>query len=119
MKIIISIIAILFTCSAMAHDHGKENLKTTIEKVVKVEIGKKGFVPNPVKAKKGENLVLNITRTTKKTCMTELKHPTSGKLVKLPLNEEVRFEVGKLNTNKKIDLLCGMDMNAGSVVISE
>ena len=95
-------------------DHSKHKQK--IEKNVKVEIGKKGFKPQaPLNFKPNENIVLNITRTTSKTCMTELKHPKTGKLVNLPMNEEVRFDIGSYKKPTEIKLLCGMKMKAGVI----
>jgi len=91
-----------------------------IEKTVKVEIGKKGFKPQtPLNFKPNENIVLNITRTTKKTCMTELRHPKTGKLVNLPMNKEVKFGIGSYNKPTEIKLLCGMKMEAGVIHVGK
>jgi plastocyanin domain-containing protein len=100
------------------HEHTQKN-KQSAEKSVKVEIGKKGFNPeSPLNFKPNENIVLNITRTTKKTCMTELRHPKTGKLVDLPMNKEVRFDVGTYDKPTEIKLLCGMKMKAGVIHVS-
>lgn len=98
-----------------AHSHHKKT-----ERVVKVEIGKKGFKPaSPLNFKPNENIVLNITRTTDKTCMKSLKHPKTGKLVKLPMNKEVRFEIGEYAKEQEVKLLCGMGMKAGVVYVTD
>lgn len=97
------------------HSHHKKT-----ERVVKVEIGKKGFKPAaPLKFKPKENIVLNITRTTDKTCMKSLKHPKTGKLVKLPMNKQVRFEIGEYAKAQDIKLLCGMGMKAGVIHVAD
>ena len=122
-KTIISITVFLFTATAFAGhggdmDHSKH--KQMIEKTVKVEIGKKGFKPQtPLNFKPNENIVLNITRTTKKTCMTELRHPKTGKLVNLPMNKEVKFGIGSYNKPTEIKLLCGMKMEAGVIHVGK
>ncbi len=85
-----------------------------------MEIGKKGFKPErALTFAPGENIVLNVKRTTKKTCMTSLKHPKTGKLVDLPMNKVVRFEIGTYDKPQEVKLLCGMGMKAGVVSISE
>lgn len=123
MKMLTGVI-ILFglSCTAMA-DHsegGEHSHQKKTERVVKVEIGKKGFKPEePLQFKPKESIVLNITRTTDKTCMTELKHPKTGKLVKLPMNQQVRFEIGEYDKAQEIKLLCGMGMKAGVVHVVE
>ncbi len=119
MKNLVVILSVLIGSVSMADQSGEKVYKHHNQKAVKVEIGKKGFQSKqPLKFKAGELIVLDITRTTKKTCMTELKHPKTGKLVDLPLNKEVRFEVGSYDKSKKIDLLCGMDMKAGVIHVN-
>lgn len=86
-------------------------------RAVKVEITEDGFKPAKIKAHKGEELVLLVTRKTDKTCMKELKTLDGTGEVKLPLNNEVRFEVGRLNKKGDIKLLCGMDMKAGVISV--
>lgn len=99
-------------------DKGHSHHKKT-ERVVKVEIGKKGFKPaTPLHFKPNENIVLKITRTSDKTCMKSLKHPKTGKLVNLPMNKEVRFEIGEYDKDQEVKLLCGMGMKAGVVHVA-
>lgn len=83
---------------------------------IKVEIDKSGFQSEkPLDFKKGEPVVLDITRTTEKTCMKKLKHPKTGKLIDLPLNKQTRLDLGTYSEAKEITLLCGMEMTAGVV----
>ena len=110
----LAIFAFLLASNFVFADHHQG----TKAKVIDVEIGKKGFQPNPIKVSKGENLVLMVNRTTDKTCMTALKHPKTGKLTKFPLNKKTKFEVGSFSEAKKVDLLCGMDMKAGVIHIN-
>ena len=98
--------------------NAKEVTKATgSENIVNVTIGKDGFKPNPITIKQGHELTLLVKRTTKKTCMTNLKNPISGKLVEMPLDKEVRFKIGKFDSKKTVKLLCGMDMKAGVIQI--
>jgi len=120
MKQSIIAIGVLIMSTVAFADHagekGHSHHKQQIEKTVKVEIGKKGFKPQtPLRFKPNENIVLNITRTTAKTCMTELRHPKTGKLVNLPMNKEVKFDIGSYKKPTEIKLLCGMKMEAGVV----
>jgi|GEM_PF-2256528 len=90
--------------------------KQKVEKTVDIEIGKKGFKPQTsLNFKPNENIVLNITRTTTKTCMTELEHPKTGRLVALPINKKIRFDIGTYKKPTEIKLLCGMKMEAGVI----
>lgn len=114
-KLILILASLGFMSPSFAHSH--EGKSHGDEKVVKVEINEDGFKPGKIKAKKGEELVLMVTRTTDKTCMKELKNPNGSGQVELPLNKEVRFEVGKLEKAGEVKLLCGMDMTAGVVQV--
>jgi plastocyanin domain-containing protein len=87
------------------------------ERVVKVKVTEKGFVPPKIQVKTNEKLTLKITRLTDKTCMTELKNMNGEGETELPLNQETTFEVGTFNQPKSVQLLCGMEMVAGVVTI--
>ncbi len=106
-KLILTLAILGFLNSALAHN----------EKVIKLEINEDGSKPEKITAKRGEYLILLVTRTTDETCMTELKKLNGTGQVELPLNKEVRFEVGKLKKAGEVKLLCGMDMTAGVVQV--
>ena len=112
-RLTVIILTLLLGVAATA-DQGKKNQEL---KTVKVEIGKDGFQPAKIKAKAGEHLVLLVTRTTDSTCMKALKKEGDSKQVELPLDQEVRFDVGLLQKEANIKLLCGMDMTAGRVEV--
>lgn len=114
-KLIVILASLGFVSTSFAHNHEEKNHES--EKVIKVEINEDGFKPEKIKVEKGEELVLMVTRTTDKTCMKELKKPNGSGEVKLPLNKEVKFEVGKLEESGEIQILCGMDMKAGVVQV--
>ncbi len=99
--------------------HAKHKSDATKQaKVVDVEIGEKGFQPNKIKVKRGERLVLNITRKTNKTCMKKIKHPTAGQLIDLPLNKKVEVAIGSFQEKKDVNILCGMGMKNGVININ-
>lgn len=115
-KIVFILIAVSFSLSAFSDEDTAKTTKGKSSGSVKVEIGKKGFkAEKPLNFAQGENIVLDIKRTTKKTCMTEIKHPKTGKVVDLPLNKETRLDLGSYQEAKEIKLLCGMNMTAGIV----
>ncbi len=114
-KIIILLSMVALSSPLFAKETTK---KVNTEKTINVEIGKKGFVPSSIEVKKGQNLTLNVKRTTNKTCMTELKNPINGSVVKLPLDKEVVFKVGTFKDEKTVKILCGMGMKAGVIIVN-
>ena len=56
---------------------------------VQMQVTDKGFEPANVTVKKGEPVTLVITRTTEKTCATEIVIDDYGVNTKLPLNKAV------------------------------
>lgn len=116
MKKIMIVTALLAFGFSAGADHSDEKEGHTHAHPVKVEIGKKGWVAEKaLDFKKGEEIVLDVTRTTEKTCMKGIKHPKTGKVVDLPMNKETRLDLGKYDEAKEIKLLCGMGMTAGVV----
>lgn len=81
---------------------------------VQVAVTEKGFEPSEIHVKKGENVVLAITRTTDVTCATEVTVDDGQTRTALPLNQTVRIPLGKVSGEKKF--ACGMDMYRGKVV---
>lgn len=114
MKKLLVMGTLLFLGGVSSAQQGKLSFK---EKTVKVIISEEGFVPAQIEGKQGDDLVLLVTRTTDKTCVTELKNRNGVGETKLPLNKEVRFRVGPLTKAGEIQLLCGMDMKAGVVKV--
>lgn len=77
-----------------------------------------GFAPAQLKVKRGEPLVLNVTRTTDQTCATELLIDGTQIHVPLPLNRtvEVRFTPNK---SGEIRFGCAMGMMVSGVLLVE
>jgi plastocyanin domain-containing protein len=57
---------------------------------VDMKVTQNGYEPSPLILKKGEPVTLNITRTTEKTCATEIIIKEHGINTDLPLNETVQ-----------------------------
>jgi plastocyanin domain-containing protein len=81
---------------------------------IPVLITENGFEPNRIEVPKGANATLVFTRTTDKTCATEVVIAGTGARLELPLNKPIRIALGTVNTN--IPFACGMGMFHGEVV---
>jgi len=88
------------------------------ERVVELKVTENGFEPTPVTVKKGEPLVLKVTRTTDKTCATEILISDTEINVPLPLNQpvEVRYTPNK---SGQIRYGCAMGMMVAGVLVVE
>jgi plastocyanin domain-containing protein len=83
---------------------------------IAIEVTEKGFEPATVTVERGRPVTLVVTRTTTKTCATELVVKEHDIHRELPLGErtEVTFtpqQPGELR------FACAMDMIAGKVVV--
>lgn len=81
---------------------------------VRVTAGVNGFDPWRIEARRGEKLVLVITRTTDDTCATELVIPEAGVNAKLPLGQPVRVELTPERAGK-LRFSCAMKMFQGEI----
>ena len=83
-------------------------------RVIAIEAGKEGYVPDKISAKPNEKLKLVFTRTVDAECLAQVKTP-DGVLHELPLNSpvEVAFTMPK---EGKVTFACGMDMFTGTIV---
>ena len=81
-----------------------------------INVGTEGYSPAHVKAKPGQDVVLVFTRTTDRTCATEVVIPSENRTVALPLNQPV--EVRLVAKEKgEIAFHCGMNMFEGKVEV--
>lgn len=86
-------------------------------RIVKMEVTEDGFMPDKVEVKKGEHLMLKITRKTDVTCATEIVIKDKNINTKLPLNKEITVDLGVLKEGK-LTYSCGMDMISGVLTIN-
>jgi len=76
-----------------------------------------GYSPATVEAKKGEQVVLVFTRTTKSDCLAEVLIPDLSIKKDLPLNTPVEIPV-KFDKEGKVGFQCGMAMVKGTINVS-
>jgi plastocyanin domain-containing protein len=101
---------------ASAAEPAKETKDTKkAGQAVTMKVTDKGFEPASVTVKKGEPVTLAITRTTERTCATEIVIDEHGIKTALPLNKEVKVTF----TPKKAGELkygCAMNKMIGGVL---
>ena len=90
--------------------------KPAAGKTVQMTATEDGFIPNRIFAKKGEPLTLVITRTTEKTCSTEIVVKDYGINQPLPLNKPVTVTFTPTKSGN-VRYACGMDMNTGLLIV--
>lgn len=84
-----------------------------------ITVGPQGFQPSSVTVPVGTSSTLVFTRTTERTCATEVLIPALDiGPVDLPMNTSVSIEVTPRETGA-FTFACGMDMIRGSLVVQE
>ena len=118
-------VALLFSATVVAgsafgcKDKEKEKVvvaATPVNGIVAVTAGEDGFVPNSVSFKKGEPAKLVFTRTTDKTCATEVVFPELKITKPLPLNTPVTIDIATTEA-RTLTFQCGMGMYKSKVVV--
>jgi plastocyanin domain-containing protein len=84
---------------------------------IAITASSEGYAPATVEAKKGEQVVLVFTRTTKSDCLAEVVIPDLNVKKELPLNTPVEIPV-KLDKEGKVPFQCGMAMVKGTINVS-
>jgi len=80
---------------------------------IQVAVTEKGFEPSEIHVKKGEKVVLAITRKTEITCATDVVIGDGATPTPLPLNQTVLVPLGQVNGPTTFS--CGMHMYTGTV----
>lgn len=83
---------------------------------VSITVTEKGFEPEAVTVAAGQPVTLVVTRTTAKTCATELVMPAHGINQPLPLGEAVEITFTPDKTGE-LTYACAMDMYKGKVIV--
>jgi plastocyanin domain-containing protein len=83
---------------------------------VSVTVGEDGFAPSSIKAKKGEPLMIEFTRTSDHTCAKAVTFPELNLTKDLPLNTPVAIHV-PTDQARTLTFQCGMGMYKSSVVV--
>jgi plastocyanin domain-containing protein len=77
------------------------------ERRIELSVTERGFTPSPVEVKKGEPLLLVITRKTDRTCAKEIVVPALNMKAALPLDQPVEV---RLTPKKSGELKYGCAM---------
>jgi plastocyanin domain-containing protein len=77
------------------------------ERRIELTVTEKGFSPSPVEVKKGQPLLLVVTRKTNRTCAKEIVVPELGVKADLPLDKPVEV---RLTPKKSGELVYGCAM---------
>ena len=85
---------------------------------IELKVTEAGFEPADVKVKKGEPLSLKVTRTTDKTCATELLIEGTDINIPLPLNQVVAVAYTPTSSGE-IRYGCAMGMMVSGVLVVE
>ena len=83
-------------------------------RVIAIEAGKEGYVPDKITAKPGEQLTLVFTRTFDSECLAQVKL-AGGVVHELPMNKPVELAL-TMPKEGKVTFACGMDMLTGEIV---
>lgn len=105
--------AILTVAAIVAAGCGGEG--ESVVKEIQVSVTEKGFEPNEIRVKKGDEVTLMVTRRVESTCATEIVIGDVNVRASLPLNQAVRVDLGKIE-RAETKFACGMDMLKGSVL---
>src|SRR5262252_4794569 len=94
----------------------RANAAVTAQGPTKVTVDDHGFTPSEVHVEKGKPLSLVFTRTTDKTCATEVVFPELKLKKDLPLKTPVSIDV-PTEQARTLAFQCGMGMYKSAVVI--
>lgn len=89
---------------------------TSKSQVIDLQVTEKGFEPSKIDVKPGTSIILKVTRKTDATCATEIQVPSKKIKRKLPLNQVVSLDLGRLEKGE-IRFACGMDMVSGHILV--
>lgn len=84
---------------------------------VSVAVNEEGFQPSRIEVPRGDPVTLRFTRTTEKTCATEVAFPELGLKKPLPLNQPVDVQV-PAKESRTLAFQCGMGMYRSQLVIN-
>ncbi len=92
----------------------KKEMKDTKAQMVVLSVTEKGFEPANVTVKKGEPVMLMVTRKTKSTCAKEIVIASEKIHEPLPLDKEVSITFTPKAAGD-VKYGCGMDMITGTI----
>ena len=86
------------------------------EQRITIKVTSKGFEPAIGRARAGSPIILVVTRTTDRTCATELVIRDRKIRRSLPLNRAVEIRLA-LEKPGRLRIACGMDMVSGTLIV--
>jgi RND family efflux transporter MFP subunit len=101
---------------ATGPNQSKPGVAAAHDRVVKINVGDAGFEPSRVEVQQGATATLEFTRTSEKSCATEVLVPSQQIRLALPLNTPVNVDVRATEAGE-IAFSCGMDMLKGTIVV--
>lgn len=86
---------------------------------IAINVSKKGYTPDSIEAKGGQDLTLVFTRTEETECGRYVKVSGKGETAtELPLNKPVEVKV-KVPQDGELKFTCGMDMMTGVITVAK
>lgn len=86
------------------------------DQVIEIKSTANGFEPEKIEVSSEEPVVLKVTRTSDDTCATDILIKEKKVNQKLPLNETVTINLGKLKKGE-VKFSCSMNMVKGSLQV--
>lgn len=86
------------------------------EQIIEIKSTTNGFEPEKIEVSSTDTIVLKVTRTTDATCGNEIVIKDKKINQKLPLNETVTINLGKLQKGE-VKFNCAMNMIKGSFIV--
>ena len=115
-RTIVSVALVVALCAGAT---SAEDKKKASPRRIDIAVTEAGFEPSKVTVNHGEEVTLAFTRTSDKTCATEVVvHVNEKDTVekKLPLNQAVPVTVTFTKTGE-LGYACGMNMHKGVIVV--
>lgn len=86
------------------------------DQIIELKSTANGFEPEKIEVSSEEPVILKVTRTTDDTCATDIQVKDKKVSQKLPLNETVTINLGKLKKGE-IKFNCSMNMFKGALLV--
>lgn len=118
MKNVVRLLALVACCAGLVAVGQEAAAKKGKPPSIALTVTEKGFEPERIKVKKGEKVKLVVTRTTDKTCATELIIDDPPHRASLPLNQAVTIPFVSSKTGE-LKYGCAMDKMIAGVIVVE
>ena len=97
-----------------ADSHSAPMQSSANEQIIEIKSTSNGFEPSKIDVSSETPVTLKVTRTSEQTCATEIVIKDKKINQKLPLNETVTIELGKLKKGT-VKFACAMNMIRGTL----